>query len=605
MDEEKRKVNLHQLLVFAKNILRLVKDVWKDKKGLILLTTLFSLVIAIIPFVQSGANALFVDSLIKAASTKVPDQNFIAIVVFMIAVMVLPSFFYLGQGFFQKRFYFYLGEKYELLFLKKRGEIDVSQYEDPKFNNLVNRMNEKGVWVIQNMLNELFYNLQSLIAIMAASAIILNNSWVIFLIILAAEIPNLIVEMKYGRESWFIYGDDINAETRRKYWNIRDYFIRLPLLTELKLFQNLSHFRNTLSGLLKDFYTKHVKNEKKGFSYKAITNIIAQGTFVFIILYYIKAVVAGTMSVGSFLFIIAAVGNFSSSLAGLLTSLGRRYEDHLFIADLFQFLDTKPAITKSGVRTLPAFAPEIVFEDISFSYPGTDKKVYEHFNLTIAPGMKLALIGLNGAGKTTLIKLLCRFYEPTGGRILVDGIDLREIDLEKWYEKLGVLFQEYAHYQVPVMDLISLGKTDIPKNMPRVKSAAEHADASQFIAEWKHAYEQQLGKEFSEGVEPSIGQWQKLALARVFYRDPAVWVLDEPTSSIDADAEAKIFERLEQLPKDKTVILISHRFSTVRNADTICVIDEGRVREIGTHEELMAKDDEYARLFKLQAKGYK
>ncbi len=227
------------------------------------------------------------------------------------------------------------------------------------------------------------------------------------------------------------------------------------------------------------------------------------------------------------------------------------------------------------------------------------------FSLAIAAGEKIAIVGANGAGKTTLIKLLCRFYDPAGGVITVGGKNIQDIDLESWYQQFGVLFQDYAQYHFMVKDVIKVGDMGARGTPEKVRAAAQASEADAFIAEWEKAYEQMLGKQFTGGVEPSIGQWQKLALARAFYRDPRVLILDEPTSSIDAESEAKIFEKLEQLPKDRTVILISHRFSTVRQANRICVIEDGRLAELGTHEELLALGGTYARLFNLQARGYR
>ncbi|MDP3696554.1 MAG: ATP-binding cassette domain-containing protein, partial [Candidatus Taylorbacteria bacterium] len=281
-------------------------------------------------------------------------------------------------------------------------------------------------------------------------------------------------------------------------------------------------------------------------------------------------------------------------------------QDSFFVSDIFKLLDMKPVIKKSekGIVLDSHKTFEIAFEHVTFVYPGTKKAVLKDFSLKISPGEKIALVGVNGAGKTTFVKLLCRFYEPDEGKITIDGHDLREIDLESWYSQLGAIFQDYSRYHFIVKEAIALGRTGNISSLEKVKEAAKASEADTFIEEWEKKYEQMLGKEFTEGVEPSIGQWQKLALARTFYRDPLVLILDEPTSSIDAEAEAKIFEKLEALPKDRTVILISHRFSTVRQADKIGVVEDGQLKELGSHEDLLKLNGTYARLFTLQAKGY-
>ena len=327
----------------------------------------------------------------------------------------------------------------------------------------------------------------------------------------------------------------------------------------------------------------------------------------FAIVYFVLQVVKGNLLIGTLTFILASIGDLRQSLSGLFSNLGRQYQDSLFVTDIFRFLSLKPIIKKpeKGIVLDSKQTPEIAFEHVTFSYPGTKKTVLKDFSLKIAPGEKIALVGVNGAGKTTFVKLLCRFYDPDGGKITIDGHDLKEIDLESWYNQLGAIFQDYARYHFIVKEAIAVGRTGVASSLEKVKEAAKASEADTFIEEWEKKYDQMLGKEFTEGTEPSIGQWQKLALARTFYRDPRILILDEPTSSIDAEAEAKIFEKLELLPKDRTVILISHRFSTVRQADKIGVVEEGGLKELGTHEDLLKLNGTYANLFTLQAKGYK
>ena len=335
--------------------------------------------------------------------------------------------------------------------------------------------------------------------------------------------------------------------------------------------------------------------------------VFSQSALAFAGVWFALEVLKGSIQIGTLTFFLASIGNLRQALSGLFMNLGRQYQDNLFVSDAFRLLDLKPTIMQPapGIALDPAATPEIVFEDVSFKYPHAKRYALKNFSLAIPAGEKLAVVGANGAGKTTLVKLLCRFYDPQEGRILIGGHDLRTINLEHWYRMLGILFQDYNNYHFLVKEAIGMGRTSAPPALSKVRAAAEAGEADVFIREWEHAYEQMLGKEFTGGVEPSIGEWQKLALARTFYRDPRVLILDEPTSSIDAESEAKIFDKLERLPKDRTVILISHRFSTVRQANRICVIEGGHAAEIGTHEELLARGGTYARLFRLQAKGYR
>jgi ATP-binding cassette subfamily B protein len=287
-------------------------------------------------------------------------------------------------------------------------------------------------------------------------------------------------------------------------------------------------------------------------------------------------------------------------------SVAGQYKDSLFVTDILKILDTKPAIKQpeTGIILDPSVTPEIEFQNVSFIYPNSDRMVLKNLSLKIRAGEKLALVGVNGSGKTTIVKLLCRFYDPTEGKILINGNDLRDIDLGSLYYLMGVLFQDFATYNFPVKQSIAMGRPTDDIDLEKVKNAAETSESDTFISQWSNGYDQMIGKEFTGGIDPSKGQMQKLALARTFYRDPKFLILDEPTASIDAEAEAKIFERLESLPADRTVILISHRFSTVRKADTICVINDGAISELGSHQELITLNGIYARLFNLQAAGY-
>jgi ABC-type multidrug transport system fused ATPase/permease subunit len=288
------------------------------------------------------------------------------------------------------------------------------------------------------------------------------------------------------------------------------------------------------------------------------------------------------------------------------TQIGRLYELSLYVESFDSFLKLPQLLSRPEKPVVfdDIRPPAIVFENVTFTYPGGDKKALDDVSFSLTGGESVAFVGQNGAGKTTVIKLLCRFYDPQGGRILVNGRDLRDIDLAHWHRHLGTLFQEFMRYHFTVKENIALGEEDSSTDS-RVEDAARKSGAASFIETFPDKYAQQLGKEFEGGQELSGGQWQKMAIARAFHAAPPVLILDEPTSAIDAEAEYEIFNNLESQYTDKTLILVSHRFSTVRNAAKIIVLDEGRLAEAGSHEALMAKNGLYARLFSLQAKGYK
>jgi ATP-binding cassette subfamily B protein len=282
------------------------------------------------------------------------------------------------------------------------------------------------------------------------------------------------------------------------------------------------------------------------------------------------------------------------------------YEDNLFIADLEEFLSLEPRVT-SPARPRPfprSLQQGIAFENVSFAYPGGARQALTDITLTIRPGEKIALVGENGSGKTTLIKLLCRLYDPTEGRITFDGIDLRELDVRDLRRAISVIMQDYVQYNLPVQDNIWFGNVAEPPDPARIAQVAQNAGAHEVITRLPRGYETVLGRMFEDGEQLSIGEWQKIALARAFLRRAQIIILDEPTSALDAKAEYEIFRRLHDLTREQTAIMISHRFSTVRIADRIVVLDAGRIVECGSHAELIRLGGHYAHLFELQARHY-
>jgi ATP-binding cassette subfamily B protein len=289
-----------------------------------------------------------------------------------------------------------------------------------------------------------------------------------------------------------------------------------------------------------------------------------------------------------------------------LYNLGALYEDSLFLSHLYEFLDLKPAVVEpTQPKRLPRSGQaELTLDHVSFQYPNAARKVLDDICLTIRPGEHVAFVGENGAGKTTLIKLLCRLYDPSAGRILLDSMDLRELETVELRRHISAVFQDFAHYHATAWENIWYGHADLPPDREQITAAARHAGADNVIAGLSHGYDTVLGRWFETGEELSIGEWQKVALARAFLRDAPFIVLDEPTSAMDAQAEYDVFQTFRQLAKDHTAIFISHRLSTVKMADRIYVLENGRIAENGAHDDLMCQGGTYARLFAAQAQSY-
>jgi ATP-binding cassette subfamily B protein len=335
--------------------------------------------------------------------------------------------------------------------------------------------------------------------------------------------------------------------------------------------------------------------------------LVSSASFYVVYAYIVWRTLSGSISLGELTFYLTLCRQSQGSFQGLLGNINGLYENGLFLNNLFDFLAIEPRMqpTQNARRVVLPIQQGIEFRNVGFRYPGRDDWALRNVSLTIRPGEKIALVGANGAGKTTLIKLLTRLYDPAEGQILLDGIDLREYDLDNLRSHIGVIFQDFVRYQSTVRENIGFGQISALDDQARLVTAAERGGADEVVAALNDGYDAMLGRWFDKGNELSGGQWQKIALGRAFMRDGAVLVLDEPTAALDAEREYEIFKRFRDLTEGKIALLISHRFSTVRMADRIAVLEGGTLLELGTHHELLSANGTYAHLFNLQAEGYR
>jgi ATP-binding cassette subfamily B protein len=489
--------------------------------------------------------------------------------------------------------------------LSKLSDLDVQYFEDSSFKDRLEKVRESYAWKPLNMLSSLFFGFQSLIQFLIALFAIATLNWFLMILILLVVVPSFIIQTRYAKLTWSIWNE--NSPYRKKFWYLSDMIQNGQSVKEIKIFQIAQIFLSELKDIYKSFVTENSKVAKRKFRINIILNffgiLVYGGTEVFILL----SALTKRLSIGDISYYTSVLTNFQNGANGLFRNASQLYDQGLYVREMFEVLDIKPKITQLHTPVIPDIhkAPAIVFNNVSFKYPGSEQYILRHFSLTIKPGQKVAFVGENGAGKTTIVKLLARFYDVDQGEILIDGVNIKDLDLSVWYKALGVLFQDFIRYEYPLRENIYFGKVYEPEITADIMRAATLAGADTVADELPKKYEQMLGKVFADGIELSAGQWQKVALARAFYRNSPVLILDEPTASIDAKAESEIFENVGKLTRDKTVLIISHRFSTVRNADVIYVIEKGKIKESGSHEALMKQKGTYAELFTLQAKGYK
>lgn len=492
----------------------------------------------------------------------------------------------------------------DLDLLKQREKIDIASYEDPQFQDLIQRTFRNGANPTFQLGNAQFDIMRALVSFIVGTVLAIHFNFLIYLVVIATAIPAFFMDIKYAGKSWTIWSKD--SPEQRRLADLRQHITFKTPLIETKLLQSGKKLFRLMRKILSDFAAVQLGLEKKRLLHTSSADILALIGFSAGLFLVVRSVVSGEFQVGTLVYIMTTLSNVRNSIANLLGTISGQYENHLIVRDMITFMDTKPVIVESlnPIALDLSQAPEIIFENVSFKYSNSDKYSLRNISLSLKSGNKIGLVGNNGAGKTTFVKLLCRIYDPTEGKILINGVDLKEISLQEWWSYLAVMFQDYASYDFLAKEAIAIGRPDDNLDLKRVIEAAEVSQSHNFISEWKDKYDQQIGVEFG-GKEPSKGQRQKLSIAKIIYRNAPVMILDEPTASVDAEAEAKIFNSIENLSKNTTAILISHDFSTISQCGQIFVLDEGVLIEEGNHNELMKEKGKYAELYNLQAERFK
>lgn len=488
--------------------------------------------------------------------------------------------------------------------MEHAAKLDLDQFEDAEFYDKLERARQQtsGRTVL---LAQVLSQVQDIITIVfLAAGLVFFNPWLILLLLLAV-IPAFLNESHfndlYYKLAWGQTSD------RRELDYIRYLGASDETAKEVKVFDLSNFLINRFKVISNKFYTDKKVLQIRDSIWGTVFAIVGAAGYYAAYVIIILQTIRGHLSIGDLAFLAGSFRQLRTTFQGILIRFSSVTQGALYLRDLFEYFEIQPKMVPVlHPRAFPRPIQQgFTFEDVGFKYINSDKWAIRHLNFTLHPGEKLALVGENGAGKTTLVKLLSRLYDPVEGRILLDGIDLREYDLKELRTQVGVIFQDYQRYQMTVSQNIAVGNIAQSNNLPMIEDAARQSLASPLIEKMPLGYEQMLGRRFNQGIELSGGEWQKIALARAYMKDAQLLILDEPTSALDARAEYNVFLRFADLTRDKTAVLISHRFSTVRMANRILVLERGTLVEIGSHEELLARKGRYAELFELQAAGYK
>ncbi len=491
--------------------------------------------------------------------------------------------------------------------MRHAAELDLDQFEDSAFYDKLERARRQTLSRSVLMSQVLAQGQDTVTLVLLAGGLVAFQPWLLGLLLLAV-VPAFLGESHFNERSYSL--SHSWTPERRELDYLRQTGASDETAKEVKIFGLSDFLINRFSTLSDQFYAQNKVLALRRAGWGTVFAAIGAAGYYGAYLYIIKQAVGGTISIGQLTFLAGSFARLRALLEGILSRFSQVADGALYLQDFFDFFQITPRIVRptAGQAARPFPQPirqGFTFEDVGFRYKNAEKWALRHLSFELRAGEKLALVGENGAGKTTLVKLLARLYDPSEGRILLDGHDLREYDPAELRQEIGVIFQDFVRFQLPAGQNLAVGRIEERQNQPRIEQAAHQSLADSVIAKLPLGYDQMIGRRFNGGVDLSGGEWQKIALGRAYMREAQLLILDEPTAALDARAEYEVFERFKELTQGKTAVLISHRFSTVRMADRILVVEHGRVQEIGSHEELLARGGRYAELFQLQAAGYR
>ncbi len=597
--------NWQERLTALRNIPPVLKIVWESGRLVVSLGLLFRGVAALLPLALLAVTRLIIDGIYQAIANHQPvHPQFWWLLAAEFSLAVLGSILARIIDYLDAL----LADKYtrhvSIQVMKHAAELDLLAYEDPVFYDRLDRARVQATDRL-GMIQSIGRLVQQVITTISLSiAIMVFSPWLMLLLV-AGVLPAFLGESHFA---FLGYAKNFRqTPIRRQLDYLRILGGSREAAKELKLFGLSRFLTQRFTGLSDQIYDENVDLARRRLVAGSLFSIISTIGYYSAYVYVVWRTVRGALSIGDLTLLTGAIMQASSNIQQIFSTVASIADQALFLTDLLAFFDMQPTI-RSKPNALPAPRPIMrgfEFRGVSFSYPGNPRLVLNRLNFTLRPGERVALIGENGQGKTTIVKLMTRLYDPTEGQILLDGVDLREYDLDDLYREIGVIFQDFMRYEMTARENIAIGRIDELKALDSIKLAARKGMADQVIERLPGTYEQLLGRRFDGGVDLSGGEWQKVALARAYLRDAQVLILDEPTAALDARSEFEVFQRFAELTAGKMALFISHRFSTVRMADRIIVLENGNIAEEGSHDQLSVRGGRYAEMFEMQAASYR
>ncbi|MFC6225074.1 ABC transporter ATP-binding protein [Hymenobacter artigasi] len=608
---EKPAVSVRERVSALRHLPAFLKLIWHTSPALALANIALRLVRAFLPLATLYVGKLIIDAVVQLTRLPAPERLLtpvLTLVALEFGLVLLADALGRGVALLDSLLGDLFANQSSIRLMEHAAELDLDQFEDSTFYDKLERARRQTLSRTVLMSQVLAQGQDAVTLVLLAGGLVAFQPWLLGLLLLAV-VPAFLGESHFNERSYSL--SHSWTPERRELDYLRQTGASDETAKEVKIFGLSGFLIDRFRALSDDFYRQNKSLVLRRAGWGALFAGIGAAGYYGAYVYIIARTVAGQISLGQLTFLAGSFARLRSLLEGILSRFSSVADGALYLQDFFDFFALRPRIVRqelTGERPIPFPRPiqqGFEFENVGFQYKNGTKWAIRNLSFKLQAGEKLALVGENGAGKTTLVKLLARLYDPSEGRILLDGHDLREYDPAELRQEIGVIFQDFVRFQLPAGQNLAVGRIEERDNQPRIETAAHQSLADTVIAKLPGGYDQMIGRRFNGGVDLSGGEWQKIALGRAYMRDAQLLILDEPTAALDARAEYEVFQRFKELTQGKTAVLISHRFSTVRMADRILVIENGQFVEIGSHEELLGKGGRYAELFQLQAAGYR